>query len=145
MDLALTLVVFQENSDYVYQGEKTGRDLTFRAEYQTLRKLEKSAAIVFSIRTYQMYLEDFKTFPRKEAESLIKAIENLHPDFVLYKAMPFWKDAAVKYLRENVLGNETPNGKWKDIALIVGSGVTVLGVAILVAWKYRQFSTAGTV
>ncbi|XP_028392227.1 uncharacterized protein LOC114516841 [Dendronephthya gigantea] len=134
-----------ENSDYLYQGEKTGRDLTFRAEYQTLRKLEKSTAIVFSIRTYQMYLEDFKKFPRRETEILIKAIENLHPDFVLYKAMPFWKDAALKYLKGDVLGSEATYGRWKDIALIVGSGVTVLGVALLVAWKYRRLTTAGTV
>ena len=78
----------------MYQGEKTGRDLMFRAEYQTLRKL--------SIRTYQMYLEDFKTYPRNEAECLIKAIETTHPDVISYKAMPCWKDASLKYLRENV-------------------------------------------
>ena len=36
-----------------HSGEATGKSLTFRAEYQTLIKLPKSKAIVFSIRTYQ--------------------------------------------------------------------------------------------
>ena len=101
-------------------------------------KLPKSAAIVFSIRTYQVHLEDFKTYPRKEAESLINAIETIHPDFIPYKAMPCWKEASLRYLRENVLGLRTPDTKWRNITLFVGSGITVVGVALLVAWKYRQ-------
>jgi len=36
-----------------FHGEKTGMDLTFRAEYQTLMRLHESQAIVFRIRTYQ--------------------------------------------------------------------------------------------
>ena len=128
-------MIFQEAKEYVYQGEKTGHDLMFRAEFQTLRKLQKSGAIVFSIRTYQMHLQDFKTYPRNEAEGLIKAIENIHSDFVPYKAMPYWKDASLKYLRENVLGL---GRKWKDIALYIGSGATVLGVALLIAWRCRR-------
>jgi hypothetical protein len=107
----------------------------FRAEYQTLRKVPKSTAIVFSIRTYQMHLEDFKTYPREEVECLIKAIETIHPDFIPYKAMPCWKEASLKFLRENVLGVRTSDSKWKNIALLFGGSVTVLGVAMLVAWK----------
>jgi hypothetical protein len=126
----------------VYQGEKTGRDLMFRAEYQTLRKLAKSGAIVFSIRTYQMYLEDFKTYPRNEAECLIKAIETTHPDVISYKAMPYWKDASLKYLRENVLYLGRSGTKWKDIALFFCGSIAVLVVALLVGWKYSQLVKA---
>lgn len=122
----------------MYQGEKTGHDLMFRAEYQTLRKLAKSAAIVFSIRTYQVHLEKFKTYPRREAQRLIKAIETIHPDFIPYKAMPCWKEASLRYLRENVLGLPKPSTNWRNVALIVGSSITVLGMAIIVGWKYRQ-------
>ena len=128
----------EEAKEYMYQGEKTGHDLMFRTEYQTLRKIPKSAAIVFSIRTYQVHLEDFRTYPREEAECLIKAIETIHPDFIPYKAMPCWKKASLKYLRENVLGIYTSDTNWKNIALYFSGSITVLGVAMLVAWKYRQ-------
>jgi len=86
-----------------YEGEATGRQLTFRAEYQTLRKLPESRAIVFSIRTYQFYLEEFKNFPREDVEDLINAIENIHPEFVAYKSASFWKEASLEYLKKNVL------------------------------------------
>ena len=85
-----------------YQGELTGRILTFRAEYQTLRKLPKSGAIIFSIRTYQRFLEEFKMFPVEDAKGLIYAIENLDEDFNDYKGADFWKDAAIKYLQKIV-------------------------------------------
>ncbi|XP_031553177.1 uncharacterized protein LOC116290318 [Actinia tenebrosa] len=118
-----------------YEGEKTGRVLTFRCEYQTLRKLEKSKAIVFGIRTYQIYLEDFKKFPRKDTETLVKVIENIHPDFVEYKGARFWKDAALKYLRRDVLGEKESPGIvsfWKKgSALVVGISVLALAIALM--------------
>lgn len=124
----------------LYEGPKTGRVLTFRCEYQTLRKLEQSKAIIFSIRTYQMYLEGFKTLPREDAEILVKVIENIHPDFITYKGARFWKDAALKYLRRDVLGEQETEEKhwivssWKTgSALVVG--VSVLAIAI--AWMNR--------
>ncbi|XP_057301858.1 uncharacterized protein LOC130636220 [Hydractinia symbiolongicarpus] len=82
-----------------YEGEKTGKELTFRAEYQTLRKLPKTKCIVFGIRTYQRYLNDFKNFPTRDSEGLIKAIENLNDDFQIYKGAKYWKEAAIKYLK----------------------------------------------
>lgn len=126
----------EANSDYVYKGAKTGRDLMFRAEYQTLRKLEKSGAIIFGIRTFQMYLEDFKTFPREHTEILVRAIENIHVDFVPYKGVHFWKDAALRYLKNDVLGTVGCK-KWNDLALMIGSGVTVLGLALIITWIYK--------
>jgi len=81
-----------------YRGEATGRDLVFRAEYQTLRKLPKTECIAFSIRTYQRYLEDL---PETDREGLIKAIEGLDGDMAKYKGAELWRDAAVKYLSRN--------------------------------------------
>jgi len=86
-----------------YQGEETGNILTFRTEYQTLRKLPKSRAIVFGIRTYQFYLSEFKKFPKEDTEILVNVIENLHPDFEDYKGAEFWKEASLKYLKRDVL------------------------------------------
>lgn len=130
--------LFQDAGVYRYQGEKTGHDLMFRAEYQTLRKLEKSSAIVFSIRTYQIHLEDFKKFPQNEAECLIKAIENLHPNFIEYKALSSWKEASLKYLRKNVLGlRDLEEKKWYYLGLTVGS-VVILATAVAIVWKLRR-------
>ena len=81
-----------------YRGEATGRDLVFRAEYQTLRKLPKTNCIAFSIRTYQRYLEDL---PDTDREGLIKAIEGLDRDMANYKGAELWRDAALKYLSRN--------------------------------------------
>ncbi|XP_031574808.1 uncharacterized protein LOC116308503 [Actinia tenebrosa] len=117
----------------LYEDEKTGRVFTFRSEYQTLRKLEKSKAIVFSIRTYQIYLEDFKKFPRKDTETLVKVIENIHPDFVEYKRVELWKDDVLKYLKRDVLGEkESPwiMSSWKTGGSALVVGISVLAVAL---------------
>lgn len=112
-----------ENKEFVYKGDDvTGKLLTFRAEYQTLRKLPKSGAIIFSIRTYQRYLEEFKTFPLSDSKGLIKAIETLDQDFYVYKGAEFWKDAAITYLKniiqerlsrkKKAVKNQTDLTKW---------------------------------
>ena len=87
------------NAEFVYQGDDvTGKLLTFRVEYQTLWKMPKTKAIVFSIRTYQRYLEEFKQFPLGDVTALMKAIETLDEDFYVYKGAAFWKQAAMTYL-----------------------------------------------
>ncbi|KXJ20554.1 hypothetical protein AC249_AIPGENE7309 [Exaiptasia diaphana] len=118
-----------------YEGEKTGHVLTLRCEYQTLRKLEKSKAIIFSIRTYQMRLEDFKNFPREDTEMLIEAIENIHPDFIEYKGVDHWKEAALQYLKRDVLGEEEAfqfpwiKNPWKT-ALVLAFCASTLSVVV---------------
>ena len=89
-----------------YEGEATGTKLTFRAEYQTLCKLPRSEAIVFSIRTYQKFLKEFRDFPISDAEGLCRAIETLDPDIHVYKGADFWKDASLQYLRSIIAERE---------------------------------------
>lgn len=124
-------------SAHSYNGAKTGRELIFRCEYQTLRKLPRSKAIIFSIRTYQMYLEEFQKFSKEDTEILINAIESFHPDLMDYKRHQIWKNAALKYLRRNVLGEIKTQKKywfWNSFktgpALVIGGAV----VAVAVAW-----------
>ena len=125
-------------------GDKTGRELTFRAEYQTLRKLRQSQAIVFSIRTYQFYLEDFKGFPQADTEQLVDAIENIHPEFVAYKSASFWKEASLQYLRRDVLGRGR-RMSW-SFSLPFGGGfqvIVALSVGVAAAfWWMRQGSSS---
>lgn len=70
----------------------------------SLFRLPESKAIVFSIRTYQRYLSDFRNLPLHDIQGLIKAIDTLDPDFYVYKGAEFWKDAALQYL--HMLVNE---------------------------------------
>lgn len=112
-----------------YEGEATGKRLTFRAEYQTLCKLPESQAIVFSIRTYQRFLSEFKMFPISDTKGLIKAIETLDPDFYVYKGAEFWKDAAVKYLKKSIKERE---GSGMGFGLLLG-GAIIAGLAIVPA------------
>jgi hypothetical protein len=67
-------------------------------------------------------------------------LENIHPDFIKYKGAEFWKDAALKYLRHNVLGEVEPSqtnflgekGKW-IIAASFGIACVMLSL-----WWYEK-------
>lgn len=82
-----------------FDGDETGRTIQLRHEYQTLRKLTKTKCIVFSIRTYQRYLEEFESFPVQYSENLIQVIQEMDESTAIYKEAPLWKDATVKYLK----------------------------------------------
>ena len=116
----------ETNQVSVYEGEATGKKLTYRAEYQTLVKLPKSQAIVFSIRTYQRYLSDFRDYPVRDAVALIKAIETLDEDFYVYKGAEFWKDAAIKYLKQ--VKKEKEGKNWSPYFL-AGAAI-IFGMAL---------------
>eukprot|EP00111_Clytia_hemisphaerica_P000604 TCONS_00001747-protein len=119
-----------ENKTTIFEGDETGKVLTFRAEYQTLRKLPKTKCIVFGIRTYQRYLEEFKELPESDAKGLITAIQNLNDDFVMYKGAMFWKDAAIKYLqyaidwRKPKLNKSSGYGWYLPVTITLGIALT---------------------
>ncbi len=119
------------NQTSVFKGEATGKELTFRAEYQTLTKLPESKAIIFSIRTYQRFLEDFKRVPVKDSKGLIKAIENLDPDFYVYKGADFWKDASIKYLQLVIDEKEGRLKSKVSPALLMSLGGAALACAVV--------------
>ena len=114
-----------------YEGELTGTKLTFRAEYQTICKLPASRALVFSIRTYQRFLSDFRKFPLEDSLGLIRAIETLEPDFYVYKGAEFWREAAVRYLEDIVLQRErTSRVKTLLCTTLLAGLVLVLGYSL---------------
>lgn len=122
------------NNKTRYQGHGTGKDLVFRAEYQTLRKLPKTNCIAFSIRTYQRFLSDFKDLPRNDSEALLRAIQGLDSDMAAYKGAQFWQDAAIKYLQHDVLGHhQDQRGPSRQMLtmMMMALLVVVIGVCIV--------------
>jgi len=135
-----------ENETTKFEGEKTGKILTFRAEYQTLRKLPKTKCIVFGIRTYQRFLEEFKDFPVTDAQALMTAIQNLNDDFIMYKGAKFWNDAALKYL-QYIIDQRQDGNKSERIATSLGTrnswimpASVAIGLALTGVVIHRVFS-----
>eukprot|EP00794_Sanderia_malayensis_P005828 gene5828-6525_t len=126
----------EANQKSEYEGEVTGKKLMFRAEYQTFTKLPKSEAIVFSIRTYQRYLADFKNHPISDTKGLIKAIDTLDKDFFVYKGAEFWKDAALKYLRQSIKDRSSTIMSNRSLYILIGT-VVALGFAYCFA-RYME-------
>lgn len=119
----------------VFKGKKTGKELTFRAEYQTLRKLPKTKCIVFSIRTYQRFLEEFENFPTSDVKGLIKAIDTIDSEFTIYKGAEFWKDASLKYLQSIVDEREAASAS--KFAYVIP--LLMVGAICSFGWmKYRK-------
>lgn len=76
-------------------------DCRLRSERQTLFRLPKSKALVFSFKTYQYRLEDVKR--DGYAEELAEAMEGLAkgnvPEMDFYKRGVVWRKKVVEYLR----------------------------------------------
>lgn len=87
------------DSKLPFEGELTGKKLYLRCEYQTLKKLPRTGAMVFGIRTYMRHLEDLKHHPNSTINSLLESIETLDEEFLSYKGGDIWKDATVQYLK----------------------------------------------
>ena len=117
-----------------FSPDHTGTELTFRAEYQTLYKLPRSQAIVFSIRTYQRYLSDFRHLPTSDVDGLVKAIQTLDPDFYVYKGAEFWQEAALKYLKMI----KTERDKTPVIKTVTGVAVGLITALLLRKYVFSK-------
>jgi hypothetical protein len=68
-----------------------------RVELQSLFRLPRSNAIVFSIRCYLMSLKDIATYPRW-AKRLHRVQKTMHPDLIEYKGMTKFHPLVVDWL-----------------------------------------------
>jgi hypothetical protein len=116
-----------------FKGAQTGRELVFRAEYQTLRRLPRSGGIAFSIRSYQRYLSAFEKLPAADAEALAAAIHNLDPDMALYKNAHLWADAAVAYLSRAAAATRWRGRRARATAAFPSPAVLPAVLAVLAA------------
>lgn len=78
-------------------AENIGDLIHLRVELQTLFRLPRSNAIVFSIRCYLISLKDIATYPRW-AKRLHRVQKTMHPDLIEYKGMTKFHPMMVDWL-----------------------------------------------
>lgn len=78
-------------------AENAGERLIIRSERETLTRLPKTQAILFTIRTYRRPLSDLEAQP-EQAFKLAAAIRALPPDVRDYKGLKAVGQAALGYL-----------------------------------------------
>lgn len=86
----------------VTEVEKVGEKMMYRAERQTLTRMPKTNAILFTIRTYQRPLQDIVTKHREVVPQLIAAVQRMDPNMKPYKSGQFWMDVCCKYLAAQI-------------------------------------------
>jgi hypothetical protein len=75
-------------------------DLTFRVERQTLRKMERSGAVVFTIRNYTTPLSVL--CENNEARvALLETLRTVQPDVAAYKGWTPLLEPLLAWLHEN--------------------------------------------
>lgn len=79
------------------EGRPTPNDIVFRVERQTLRRLPRTKAVVFSIRTYLTPLEKLASEP-EVPERLAGAVRGWSEDVWSYKKGNLYGDTLLEYL-----------------------------------------------
>ena len=74
-------------------------DIRLRHERQTLRRLPKTGAILFTVRTYLTPLKDLEDEPESVKE-LLGAIRALPEDMAIYKGCRLWESTIVPWCEQ---------------------------------------------
>lgn len=85
-------------------------DIRIRHERQTLRRLPKTGAILFTVRTYLLPVVELSDEPESIRE-LLGAVREMHPEMARYKGKQIWGSVVEQWceqkLRESGLSIET--------------------------------------
>jgi dimethylamine monooxygenase subunit A len=79
--------------------DNIGKTLWLRMERQTLRRLEKSQSVLFSIRTYVYPLSILQAYP-SAAQNLATRVQQATPELLGYKSILPIQDVLLRYLEE---------------------------------------------
>ncbi|KAH3674633.1 hypothetical protein WICMUC_003179 [Wickerhamomyces mucosus] len=83
-----------------------GREVFFRSERQTLTKLHRSKAMIFTIRAYLTSLRDIRD--EGLGDQLVGGINGMQEILGIYKNRPKWGDAATDFLTYKTEGADKP-------------------------------------
>lgn len=73
-------------------------DLWVRVEWQTLRRLPRTGAILFTIRTYQDKMSDFRAREPRVVHDFADLVAKIPEDVATYKSIAPYRDRLVEYL-----------------------------------------------
>lgn len=96
----------KNNLDIKHHAGNVGSRLYTRCERETLVRLPRSGAILFTIRTYIRPLTVFESRPLL-AKQLVQAMEALPDSIIKYKTMAGFYDVALQYLQQCAAQNIT--------------------------------------
>lgn len=82
--------------------ENAGEYLFLRVERQTLRRLPRTRAVIFSVRTHMKSIADAVGNDIGRIQDLKQAILALPDEMANYKGRPVWGDALVGYCNERL-------------------------------------------
>lgn len=88
------------------------QEIIIRRERQTFRRLPRTGAILFSVKTYLTALDEL---PVQELRNLAKEMKSW-PDYVGgYKGMPVWGNAVLKFCEERTGFGQEKQGDWEGV------------------------------
>ncbi|MCB5186544.1 DUF3445 domain-containing protein [Methylobacillus caricis] len=93
--------------------QNAGEKAHLRVELQTMFRLPRSNAILFSIRCYLISLEELATYPRW-AKRFHRVLKGLHPDLLEYKGIKVYHEAVLAWLSQHDDGAEIAVGTHPD-------------------------------
>lgn len=94
-------------------AQNAGKKVHLRVELQSLIRMPRSNAILFSIRAYLISLEDLVTIP-KWGRRLHRVLKSLPPELIDYKGLSRYHPFAVEYLAKHDDGAPTSQGCQPD-------------------------------
>eukprot|EP00026_Physarum_polycephalum_P010303 Phypoly_transcript_10461.p1 GENE.Phypoly_transcript_10461~~Phypoly_transcript_10461.p1 ORF type:complete len:380 (+),score=61.90 Phypoly_transcript_10461:1-1140(+) len=90
-----------DQNKVITSADQVGDRVMYRVERQTLTRLPKSNAILFTIRTYQRPLKEVAKH-KEVIPKLIAAIVDMEPTMPPYKNRDMWMDVCIEYLTKQM-------------------------------------------
>jgi hypothetical protein len=88
----------RSGANVALDASNAGQQVWLRVEHQTLQRLPRTGAILFTIRIHRTRLDAVSREPHV-VRSLIGAIETMHPEMQRYKALSWVRSATLEYLQ----------------------------------------------
>lgn len=91
--------LFQDSSSFQQSPVLEPKDVSIRRERQTFTRLEKSGAVLFTVRTY---LQPLLELERSEIEELVSQVTGWEDEMAKYKGFPVWGELLLGWCKEKL-------------------------------------------
>lgn len=91
--------LFQDSSSFQQSPVLQPENISIRRERQTFIRLEKSGAVLFTVRTY---LQPLLELERSEIEGLVSQVAGWKDGMAKYKGVPVWGELLLGWCKERL-------------------------------------------